>query len=146
MQVIAKNNPKIIKMNISDKIDFRQNNQNNLRCIEFQIKFAGPSAHRRVRSRVQPWSVLFCFQTAQSGRPRALGGQSRCDAVAATSPQSPARPWRPVICDGSCRRIHDHPSKCKDSSRRSTWILQTAFLKNVVNLTHCLMELFCPLR
>ena len=30
-----------------------------------------------------------------------------------------ARPFRLHICEGSCRRIHDHPLKCSDSSRRS---------------------------
>ena len=68
-------------------------------------------------------------QIARGGRPRALGGQSRCDAVAPTSRQSPPVPWRPVICDGSCRRNHDHPLKCRGSSRRPSWMLRTVFLR-----------------
>ena len=75
-----------------------------------------------------------CSQTAQSGRPRALGGGSRSDAVGADPGQSVVASWRPVIYEGSWRRIYGHPLKCSDSSRRSIWILQTAFLKKVVNL------------
>ena len=86
----------------------------------------------RVRPRVQPWSVLFCSQTAQSGRPRAHGGQSRCQAVGLDPGQSPAGPWRLHMRDGFVRRIQDSPLKCRDSSRRSTSSLQTAFWKRLL--------------
>ena len=81
-----------------------------------------------------PWSFCFCFQTAQSGRPRALGGGSWSDVVALTSRQSPAGSWRPVICEGFFRRIQKTPLKCRDWSRRSTSIFETAFFKKVSNL------------
>ena len=42
----------------------------------------------------RPRPSCCCSQTAQSGRPRARGGQSRSHAVGPKLPQSPARPWR----------------------------------------------------
>ena len=44
---------------------------------------------------------LECSQTAQSGRPRALGGGSRWHVAGVSPGQSPAESWRPVICKGS---------------------------------------------
>ena len=81
-----------------------------------------------------PGSFCCCFQTAQSGRPRALGGGSWSEAVAPDPPQSPSGPWRPVICEGFFRRNQKTPLKCRDSSRRSTSIFETAFFKKVSNL------------
>jgi len=68
-----------------------------LRIIRKSYQFAGPWAHRRVRPGAGV--CLKSSQTAKSGRPRALGGPTRWQAVAATSSQSPSRPWRPVICE-----------------------------------------------
>ena len=84
--------------------------------------------------------------TARSGRPRAVGGQSRLYVVAPDPDQSPSGPWRLHIHDGSERRIHDPPLKCSDSSRRSTSILKTAFLKKVPSLETFFLERFCPHR
>ena len=81
-----------------------------------------------------PGSFCCCFQTAQSGRPRALGAQSRSQVVGVDPDQSPARSWRPVICEGFFRRIQKTLSKCRDWSRRSTSIFETAFFKKVSNL------------
>ena len=83
-------------------------------------------------------------QTARSGCPRALGGQSKWPLAGPTSDQSPPVPWRPGICDGSCRRLHDHPSKCRDLSRRSTSNFKTAFFKKVVNSTTSFLGTFLP--
>ena len=73
-------------------------------------------------------------QTAQSERPKAVGGGSRSEVVAATSTQSPPGPWRLVICDGFCRRIQKTHLKCSDSRSLSTSILETAFFEKVSNL------------
>ena len=90
---------------------------------------------RRVRTRPQPWAVLFCsLLLCEWALPRALGGQSRSHVDALTSPQSPARPCRLHWLDGFFRRIQDSPLKCRDSSRRSTSIFETAFFKKVSNL------------
>ena len=45
--------------------------------------------------------VFRSSQTAQSGRPKALGGGSRSEAVGADLGQYPAESWRPVIYEGS---------------------------------------------
>ena len=71
---------------------------------------------------------------ARSGRPKAVGGQSRMYVVAPDPHQSASGPWRLHIHDGSERRIHDPPLKCSDSSRRPTSILKTAFFKKALNL------------
>ena len=68
------------------------------------------------------------------GRPRALGGQSPWQVVAADPGQSPAGSWRPVICEGFFRRNQKTPLKCRDWSRRSTSNFETAFFKKVSNL------------
>ena len=68
------------------------------------------------------------------GRPRAPGGETPSDAIEAVLCQSLSRSWRPVICDGFCRRIQKTPLKCSDSSSRSTSILETAFFEKVSNL------------
>ena len=81
-----------------------------------------------------PWSLCCCFQTAQRGRPRALGGQSRWQVVGLDPHQSPSGPWRPVICEGFFRRNQKTPLKCRDWSRRSTSNFETAFFKKVSNL------------
>ena len=73
-------------------------------------------------------------QTAQKGRPRALGGQSRSFNPPLDPDQSPSGPWRLHMREGFFRRIQDSPLKCRDSSRRSTWIFETAFFKKVCNL------------
>ena len=78
--------------------------------------------------------MLFCSQTAQSGRPRAHGGQSRWQAVPPDPRRSVSGPWRLHMRDGFFRRIQDSPLKCRDSSRRSTSIFETAFFKKVSNL------------
>ena len=84
--------------------------------------------------RLSSWLCCCCFQTAQSGRPRALGGQSRWQAVGPDPRQSPSGPWRLHMRDGFFRRIQDSPLKCRDSSRRSTSIFKTVFFKKVSNL------------
>ena len=84
--------------------------------------------------------------TARSGRPRAVGGQSRWHSVAPDPDQSHPRPWRLHIHDGSERRLHDPPLKCSDSSRRPTSILKTAFFKKAVNSEVFFLERFCPPR
>ena len=63
------------------------------------IEFAGPTAHRRVRP--SAGVCLESSQTAQSGRPRALGGGSRWTVAGVLPGQSPAESWRPAICEGS---------------------------------------------
>ena len=47
------------------------------------------------------WGVFRSSQTAQSGRPRAVGGGTRFAVVAPDPGQSPAESWRPVIYEGS---------------------------------------------
>ena len=84
------------------------------------------------RSRRSPWPCSCWFQTAQSGRPRALGGQSRSQAVPPDPRQSPSGPWRLHMRDGFFRRIQDSPLKCRDSSRRSASFFKT-FFKKVAN-------------
>ena len=84
---------------------------------------------------------MCCFvQTAQNGRPRALGGGSWSEAVGPNPRQSPAGPWRLHMREGFFRRIQDSPLKCRDSSRRSTSIFETAFFKKVSNLKTFFLE------
>ena len=68
------------------------------------------------------------------GRPRASSVENPSDATEAVLCQSLSRSWRPVICDGFCRRIQKTPLKCSDSISRSTSILETAFFEKVSNL------------
>ena len=67
------------------------------------------------------------------GAPRAHGGQSRFPNPGPDPHQSPAGPWRLHMREGFFRRIQDSPLKCRDSSRRSTSLFKTVFLKKVSN-------------
>ena len=76
------------------------------------------------------------------GRPRASSVQSPSDATEAVLCQSLSRSWRPVICDGFCRRIQKTPLKCSDWSSLSTSILESAIFEKVSNLQTFFLECF----
>ena len=78
--------------------------------------------------------VVIVSRPRKVGRPRGFSVESPSDATEAVLCQSLSRSWRPVICDGFCRRIQKTPLKCSESSSRSTSILETAFFEKVSNL------------
>ena len=86
--------------------------------------------------------VVIVSRPRKVGRPRALGGETPSDAIEAVLCQSLSRSWRPVICDGFCRRIQKTPLKCSDPISRSTSILETAFFEKVSNLKTFFLEFF----
>ena len=90
---------------------------------------------RRARSWPQPLAVLVCSPLlCEWAPPRVLGGRSRGFNPPLDPGQSVAGPWRLHMLNGFFRRIHDPPLKCRDSSRRSTSNLKTAFFKKVLKL------------
>ena len=116
-----------------------------IRMVIIMIKkFAGPWAHRRVRSLVSSLGrCVVVSRPRKEGAPRALGGQSRGQAAAPTPGQSPSASWRPVICEGFFRRNQKTSLKCRDWSRRSTSNFETAFFKKVSNLKTFFLRIFC---